>query len=265
MKEPHVALKPWVADPWSRPTLHTTLTTILQPRNPAMVFESSLIFWPQASPPTAGHIVGQQQLTSYLQKALDVGPRNVVLFLQDKMSMEDFTKYGGVFGNKQDSVFPSLEGALRAAVSPLVLPAVSWPASNAVISQLQDQLETSALYMDPETLSQLRLNASSPALLVFRLPYSAGADLMSTKDILSENDAVMGQVLNIMKTQSVPYTALYTGLQPSRVRLSLHLQGFITRLKGCLCLHNESKSHRFPKWPTKLSAPSTVNARHWIG
>uniref|UniRef100_A0A8C7ZNQ8 ATPase H+ transporting accessory protein 1 n=1 Tax=Oryzias sinensis TaxID=183150 RepID=A0A8C7ZNQ8_9TELE len=218
-----------------------------------------------ASPPTAGHIVGQQQLTSYLQKALDVGPRNVVLFLQDKMSMEDFTKYGGVFGNKQDSVFPSLEGALRAAVSPLVLPAVSWPASNAVISQLQDQLETSALYMDPETLSQLRLNASSPALLVFRLPYSAGADLMSTKDILSENDAVMGQVLNIMKTQSVPYTALYTGLQPSRVRLSLHLQGFITRLKGCLCLHNESKSHRFPKWPTKLSAPSTVNARHWIG
>lgn len=66
------------------------------------------------------------------------------------------------------------QGALRVAVSPLVLPAVSWPASNAVISQLQDQLETSALYMDPETLSQLRLNASSPALLVFRLPYSAG-------------------------------------------------------------------------------------------
>lgn len=28
--------------------------------------------------------------------------------------------------------------------------------------------------MDPETLSQLRLNASSPALLVFRLPYGIG-------------------------------------------------------------------------------------------
>lgn len=56
----------------------------------------------------------------------------------------------------------------------LVLPAVSWPASNAVIGQLQDQLETSPLYMDPETLSQLRLNASSPSLLVFRLPYGIG-------------------------------------------------------------------------------------------
>lgn len=55
-----------------------------------------------------------------------------------------------------------------------MLPAVSWPASNAVIGQLQDQLDTSPLYMDPETLSQLRLNASSPTLLVFRLPYGLG-------------------------------------------------------------------------------------------
>lgn len=66
------------------------------------------------------------------------------------------------------------QGALMSSSSPLVLPAVSWPASNTVIGQLQDQLETSPLYMDPETLSQLRLNASSPALLVFRLPYGIG-------------------------------------------------------------------------------------------
>ncbi|KAG7224392.1 hypothetical protein INR49_004734 [Caranx melampygus] len=58
-----------------------------------------------------------------------------------------------------------LPGALMSSSSPLVLPAVSWPASNAVIGQLQDQFDTSPLYMDPETLSQLRLNASSPALL----------------------------------------------------------------------------------------------------
>ncbi|KAM9855310.1 ATPase H+ transporting accessory protein 1a [Aulostomus maculatus] len=167
-------------------------------------------------PPMAGHIVGQQQLASYLEETLNVGPRNVVLFLQDKMSIEDFTLYGGAFGNKQDSVFPNLEVALRSSSSPLVLPAVSWPASNAVIGQLQDQLETSPLYMDPETLSQLRLNASSPALLVFRLPYGIGSDLMSAKEILSGNDEVIGQVLSIMKTQSVPYTAIYTGLRPSR-------------------------------------------------
>ncbi|XP_041860702.1 ATPase H+ transporting accessory protein 1a [Melanotaenia boesemani] len=191
---------------------------------PLIMWTSEGVTLPHRSPPMAGHIVGQQQLSSYLDKALDIGPRNVLLFLQDKMSIEDFTVNGGAFGNKQDNVFPNLEGALKSSSSPLVLPAVSWPASNAVIGQLQDQLETSPLYMDPETLSQLRLNASSPALLVFRMPYSVGADLMSVKEILSGNDEVIGQVLSIMRTQSVPYTAIYTGLRPSREVVSLSVE-----------------------------------------
>lgn len=191
---------------------------------PLLLWTSEGTFLPSQSPPSAGHIVGQQQLAAYLEKALNVGPRNIVLFLQDKMSIEDFTMYGGAFGNKQDSAFPNLESALMSSSSPLVLPAVSWPASNAVIGQLQDQLETSPLYMDPETLSQLRLNASSPALLVFRLPYGIGADLMSAKEILSGNDEVIGQVMSIMKTQSVPYTAIYTALQPSQEAASLSVE-----------------------------------------
>ncbi|KAK0146797.1 V-type proton ATPase subunit S1 [Merluccius polli] len=183
---------------------------------PLMLWTSEGISLPSQSPPPAGHIVGQDQLDAYLHEALTAGPRNVLLFLQDKMSIEDFTIYGGAFGNKQDSSFPNLEGALLSSPSPLVLPAVSWPASNAVIGELQDQLETSPLYMDAETLSQLRLNASSPALLVFRLPYGTGADLMSAREILSGNDEVIGQVLSIMKTQSVPYVAIYTALRPSQ-------------------------------------------------
>lgn len=35
------------------------------------------------------------------------------------------------------------------------------------------------------------------------------------------SDEVIGQVLNIMKSQSVPYTAIYTALRPSRVSPSL--------------------------------------------
>ncbi|XP_008316308.2 ATPase H+ transporting accessory protein 1a [Cynoglossus semilaevis] len=187
---------------------------------PLLLWTSEGTSVPSQTLPPAGHIVGQQQLAAYLENVLNLGPRNVVLFLQDKLSIEDFTMYGGAFGNKQDSAFPNLEGMLLSSSSSLVLPAVSLPASNAVIGLLQDQLETSPLYMDPETLSQLRLNASSPALLVFRLPYGGGSDLMSAKEILSGNDEVVGQVLSIMKTQAVPYTAVYTALRASRDELS---------------------------------------------
>lgn len=46
---------------------------------------------PPQSLPTAGHIVGQQQLASYLERTLSLGPRNVVLFLQDKVH-ESYTR-----------------------------------------------------------------------------------------------------------------------------------------------------------------------------
>uniref|UniRef100_A0A673Y8W9 V-type proton ATPase subunit S1-like n=1 Tax=Salmo trutta TaxID=8032 RepID=A0A673Y8W9_SALTR len=183
---------------------------------PLMLWTSEGSGLPSQAVPAAGHIVGISQLSSYLETALGSAPPNVLLFLQDKMSIEDFTMYGGAFGNKQDSAFPNLEDALLSSPSPLVLPAVAWPASSAVIGQLQDQLDTSPLYMEPETLSQLRLNASTPALLVFRLPYSTGSDLMSAKEVLNENDEVIGQVMSIMKSQSVPYTAVYTAMRPSR-------------------------------------------------
>uniref|UniRef100_A0A8C6SHY6 ATPase H+ transporting accessory protein 1a n=1 Tax=Neogobius melanostomus TaxID=47308 RepID=A0A8C6SHY6_9GOBI len=222
-----------------------------------------LILWTsegQSAPP-AGHIVEQQQLSSYLEKVLNVGPKNVVLFLQDKMSIEDFTMYGGAFGNKQDSVYPNLESALRSSSSVLVLPSVSWPSSNAVLAQIQDHLETSPLYMDPETLSQLRLNASSPALLVFRLSY---ADLLSAKDILSENDEVIGQVMSIMKTQAVPFTAVYTALRPSRVSttalFTLGLLRLIEGEKTCILLWAKGLSVsilRSGRWEEHDLTPST--------
>ncbi|KAM3618769.1 uncharacterized protein V6R79_024586 [Siganus canaliculatus] len=199
-------------------------TGLCEEQVPFIMWTGEGMSLPPQAPPAAGHIVEQQQLLSYLDTALSEGPRNLLLFLQDKMSIEDFTMYGGAFGNKQDSAFPNLEGALRSSPSPLVLPAVSWPAASAVIGQLQDHLDTSALYMDPDTLSQLRLNASSPALLVFRLPYGTGADLMSARDVLSGNDEVIGQVLSTMKTQSVPYTAIYTALRPSREVPSLAVE-----------------------------------------
>uniref|UniRef100_A0A8C7QLZ2 ATPase H+ transporting accessory protein 1b n=1 Tax=Oncorhynchus mykiss TaxID=8022 RepID=A0A8C7QLZ2_ONCMY len=162
---------------------------------PLVMWSSEGYTLPQLVSPAAGHIISNVQLMAYLNSALGSAPHNMLLFLQDKLSKDDFTRYGGVFGNKQDSVFPNLESALQSSSSPLVLPALSWLGASAVPSLLQEKLGVSPLSVDPDTLEHLRFNASENTLLVINLPYSSG----------------------IMKAQSVPYTAIYTGLKPSRV------------------------------------------------
>ncbi|KAJ8396996.1 hypothetical protein AAFF_G00010500 [Aldrovandia affinis] len=184
---------------------------------PLVLWSSEGYSIPLQSLPPAGHIVSATQLDSYLSSALSAAPQNTLLFLQDQLSMDDFTVFGGVFGNKQDSAFPHLESALQASPSPLVLPALSWGGCSAVLPLLQQHLGTPPLYLDPASLAQLSLNASVATLLVIRLPYSASSGLMSPRDALTGNDAVIGQVLDIMKAQDVPYTAIYTALKPSQV------------------------------------------------
>ncbi|XP_026223143.1 V-type proton ATPase subunit S1-like [Anabas testudineus] len=180
-----------------------------------------LIIWssdglPPLASPAAGHIISNDQLTSYLTSAFSSGSRTVLLFLQDKLSKEDFTVFGGVFGNKQDSAFQNLEAALQSSYSSATLPALEWSGSSSILTLLQDKLGVSPLLVDADTLSHLSINTSVSNLLLINLPYCTGLH-KSCKEVLHGNDEIIGEVLNFMKTKNVPYTAIYTGLQPSRV------------------------------------------------
>ncbi|MBN3300963.1 VAS1 ATPase, partial [Amia calva] len=227
------------------------------------------------TPPVAGHIVSSSQLVSYLQSALGTGPHNVLLFLQDKLSVDDFTMYGGVFGNKQDNAFTNLESALESAPSSLVLPSVDWQASSAVPALLQEKLGISPLYLDPGTLSQLRLNDSLTSLLVIRLPYSTGTHLMSPREVLSGNDEVIGQVLNIMKTQAVQYTAVYTALRASRVirEVSLAVESLGRSLLQAApspqvtyppVMYNTSSGPCILFWAQNMTMSQLIGTNQWV-
>lgn len=122
-----------------------------------------------------------------------------------------------MFGNKQDSAFSNLENALDLAPSSLVLPAVDWYAVSTLTTYLQEKLGASPLHVDLATLRELRLNASLPALLLIRLPYTASSGLMAPREVLTGNDEVIGQVLSTLKSEDVPYTAALTAVRPSRV------------------------------------------------
>ncbi|CAM5131744.1 unnamed protein product [Natator depressus] len=186
-------------------------------RVPLLGWSGHSSLWPPLADSYEGHVVGAPQLSALLAPALDRGPRNVLLFLQEKLSLEDFTAYGGVFGNKPDSAFPNLESALAGAPSTLMLPAVQGVAAAGVLGLLKEKMGLSPLHVEPGTLRELRLNASLPALLLVRLPYAAGSSLMAPKEVLTSNDEIIGQVLSALKEDDVPYTALLTAGAPSRV------------------------------------------------
>ncbi|XP_030623848.1 V-type proton ATPase subunit S1b [Chanos chanos] len=181
---------------------------------PLIMWTSEGYTMPQFPHPSAGHIVSRGQFVSYLNSALKATPQNVVLFLQDKLSIDDFTVYGGVFGNREDSVFSNLESALQASTSRLVLPALAWPVTAAMTELFQEELGVPAEHTDPDTLTEDQLHQADQSLLVISLPYSTGAD---SKERLRKNDAVIGHVLSVLTAKGVPYTAVYTGHRPSTV------------------------------------------------
>ncbi|KAL2104361.1 hypothetical protein ACEWY4_001229 [Coilia grayii] len=180
---------------------------------PLVMWTSEGIALPSLDPPAVGQMMSVGQVKPYLTSALSTTPHTVVLFLQDKLSMEDFTVYGGVFGNKEDGAFPSLQAYLKMASSLLVLPSLARGVAAEVPALLQEVLGSPPLYTDPSSLTQQSL-PTDPALLIIGLPYGSGT---LTKDVLQQNDEIIDKVLQTVKAANMPYTAIYTGLQPSRV------------------------------------------------
>uniref|UniRef100_A0A672YPA0 V-type proton ATPase subunit S1-like n=1 Tax=Sphaeramia orbicularis TaxID=375764 RepID=A0A672YPA0_9TELE len=186
-------------------------TATSTPQVPLLMWSTESLS-PVASP--AGHITSIDQFSAYISSALGSGPHTVLLFLQNKLSRDDFTVYGGVFGNKQDSAFQNLEVCFYSHLIGLILS--FWTGSSAVLALLQEKLGASSVLTDAETLSHLSIDTFISNLLLINLPYCTGLE-KSCKEVLHHNDEIIGKVLSIMKAKNVPYTAVYTGLQPSRV------------------------------------------------
>ncbi|XP_036351072.2 V-type proton ATPase subunit S1-like [Ochotona princeps] len=184
---------------------------------PLVLWSKDRALWGPAADTHEGHVTSAVQLWAYLEPALERGPRHVLLFVQDELSVEDFTAHGAVFGNKKDSAFSNLETALGQASSSLVLPAVACSAIRTLATYLQEKLRTRALHVDAATLRELKLNASLPTVLLIRLPYAANSGLVTPREVLRGNDEIIGQVLDALKSKEVPYTAAFTALRPSRV------------------------------------------------
>lgn len=96
------------------------------------------------------------------------------------------------------------QNALDLAPSSLVLPAVDWYAVSTLTTYLQEKLGASPLHVDLATLRELKLNASLPALLLIRLPYTARYGPASGRKALGSGST----------TQSTVTVLLFRTLKP---------------------------------------------------
>uniref|UniRef100_A0A663NA30 ATPase H+ transporting accessory protein 1 n=1 Tax=Athene cunicularia TaxID=194338 RepID=A0A663NA30_ATHCN len=111
----------------------------------------------QWDPDTAlheGHLVSAQELTVFLQPVFTQNSRNLILFLQDTLSIDDFTYLSESYGNKNP--FQNVQNS----PSSLVLPAVDCEATRYILSFLQESGDWNLTNIT--NLSELVTNKTDP-------------------------------------------------------------------------------------------------------
>ncbi|KAM9039130.1 V-type proton ATPase subunit S1-like isoform 1-T1 [Sarcophilus harrisii] len=220
-----------------------------EPQVPLLLWSSSPGLRPAVEKAYEGHLYTRPELHACLAPILEKGPRTVLLVLQERLRLEDFTAFGAGLGEQPGSPFPHLRAVLEKAPSSLVLPAVGWSAAATLTSYLTQKLGTGPLHVDQASLRELKLNGTQPVLLLVYIPSGASGAPGAHEEALATQDKVLGQVLSRLHAGGNAYTALLTALRPSRAArdLSLASRGLRQHLLG------EGQEYQGqPAWPAAL-------------
>nr|XP_056703176.1 V-type proton ATPase subunit S1-like [Euleptes europaea] len=174
-----------------------------------------------------GHIISEHELHMLLQHAISQDSRNLVVFLQDKLSVDDFTRYADSSGN--ETQFLNVQELLKASSSSLVLPAVDCQTVNHLTEYLQKTLNLPLVNVDGPETSYLMVNASKPNLFVIRLQPTRRKDEPATLKALIENDKIIGRITKALQQQRVQSLMIYTARQPSKVPVQFNIAGHSRR------------------------------------
>ncbi|NWU40059.1 VAS1 ATPase, partial [Hylia prasina] len=161
-----------------------------------------------------GQVVSAQELKVLLQPLFTQNSRNLILFLQDRLSIDDFTYFSESYGNKN----PFQNEILQSSPSSLVLPAVDCKATSYLLSVLQESGDWKLTNLTNLNISHLEVNASHPNLLVVQLqPLSSDLKEISTLEAIAENDKIIGRVTMDLQERGIHFSVIYTAVRPSRI------------------------------------------------
>ncbi|NXY40759.1 VAS1 ATPase, partial [Ceuthmochares aereus] len=184
-----------------------------------------------------GHVVSAQELTGLLQPVFSQNSRNLILFLQDTLSIEDFTYQSESCGNKnlfQNQVnklsIHFLQEILQSSPSSLVLPAVDCEAISYLLSFLQELGVENLTNITNLDVSQLEVNTSKPNFMIVQLkPLASGSNEISTLEAIAENDKIIGRLTMDLQERGIHFSVIYTAVRPSRISRRTDVVGQLRR------------------------------------
>ncbi|XP_012940979.1 V-type proton ATPase subunit S1 isoform X2 [Aplysia californica] len=150
---------------------------------------------------------------NFLTPLMKKSSHSAVVFLQDTLHMDDFTKYADVYSvDSTGGAFKNIKNLMDDNFS-LELPQVSG-ASKAV-----DQLKSNypgAMHSisSLDELDALGVSQDQPFLLLVHLPATAGN--VDQEAAIAKNDDMIGAVCDRLKKKAIKYTALFTGKAASK-------------------------------------------------
>ncbi|XP_078076275.1 V-type proton ATPase subunit S1-like [Mustelus asterias] len=178
---------------------------------PMLMWSTFSSLWNMKSATHEGHIVKKHEMLTFLKPVFNQGSQNVVLFLQNELSVEDFTRYGP--GYEGTEMFCNIQQLLESSNSSLVLPAVDWKA----VKHLQENQNWTKVQIDHFEETDLDIDPSKPNLIIINLrPVNRTIDLKLAQTLV-DNDNLIGMATSTLRKKRLHFSVIYTALRPSVV------------------------------------------------
>ncbi|XP_069485204.1 V-type proton ATPase subunit S1-like isoform X2 [Ambystoma mexicanum] len=167
------------------------------------------------TPTHGGHITSRHELQTLLQPVLCQTPTNLVVFLQDTLSVDDFTYLSATSG--QEKPYPHLQDLLNSSASSLVLPAVDWKAISDLVGFLEKQEDWHQVDVGKSDEVDFKTSDSKPNFMIVKLLSRIRDSDASAGGSFNENDKKIEKLTNIMRERGIEFTAIYSALRPSKI------------------------------------------------
>uniref|UniRef100_UPI00398EB111 V-type proton ATPase subunit S1-like n=1 Tax=Pristiophorus japonicus TaxID=55135 RepID=UPI00398EB111 len=178
---------------------------------PVLMWSTFSSLWNMKNATYEGRIIKNYELHTFLKPIFNQGSQNVVLFLLNELSVEDFTRYGPDYGSIE--TFCNIQQLLESSNSSLILPAVDWRA----IKQLRENLNWTKVQTDHFEETELEIDPSKPNLIVIKLaPVDSTNDLKLAQSLI-DNDKIIGMTASALRRKGLQFSGIYTALRPSVV------------------------------------------------